>query len=104
MPPSRPWPPEGPDRPEPSTLAVALPLTPDLLDAIAERVAERIPSPTAEHFTPWLNSAQAADYIAAPKGRVHDLVQLGKLTPRRDGTRLLFHRDELDAYVESGAS
>jgi hypothetical protein len=31
------------------------------------------------------------------------LVQLGDLAPRRDGTRLLFRRQDLDAYLEHSA-
>jgi excisionase family DNA binding protein len=32
--------------------------------------------------------------------RIYDLIALGKLHPRRDGRRVLLHRDDLDAYVE----
>jgi hypothetical protein len=28
------------------------------------------------------------------------IVPLGKLHPRRDGRRVLLHRDDLDAYIE----
>jgi excisionase family DNA binding protein len=47
----------------------------------------------------WLNSDQAAAYLGCPRSRIHDLVQLGKLVPRRDGRRLLFRPAELDAYL-----
>jgi excisionase family DNA binding protein len=73
-------------------------LTDELLDEIARRAARLI----AEHQSspPWLNTKQAAEYIAAKPGRIHDLVQLGKLHPRRDGKRLLFKPSDLDDYLE----
>jgi len=82
------------------SLTVALTLSAEQLDSIAERVAELVQPAAA--VSPWLSSEQAADYIAAPVSRIHDLVALRKLSPRRDGRRLLFRRDDLDAYLESG--
>ena len=82
---------------------LTLTLTDDQVRAIAEQAAaiaaEQVR--TAVHTSPWLSTTQAADYIAAKPGRVHDLVALGKLTPRRDGRRLLFRADELYAYIEA---
>ncbi len=64
---------------------------------VAPLLADRAPAPAA---SAWLDTAGAAAHLACSPGRIHDLVQLGKLTPRRDGRRLLFRRDDLDAYVE----
>lgn len=77
-------------------------LSDDQVRAIAEQAAAIVTEQvsTTVNTSPWLNTDQAADYIAAKPGRVHDLVALGKLTPRRDGRRLLFRADELDAYIE----
>jgi len=87
-----------PNAPEPN-LAIMVELTAEQLDAIAMRVAEHVqPAPTG---SPWLSTEQAADYLAAKPARIHDLVALGRLAPRRDGRRLLFRRDELDAYLEA---
>jgi len=72
------------------------------LECIAERAAELVAERQAASASSWLDAKGAADYIAAPVGRVHDLVQLRKLTPRRDGRRLLFRREELDTYLEDG--
>jgi excisionase family DNA binding protein len=66
-------------------------------------VSERLRPAQPGHATPWLNTEEAAAYIAAKPARVHDLVQIGKLTPRRDGRRLLFARRDLDAYLEASA-
>jgi excisionase family DNA binding protein len=74
------------------------------LDRLAELLAPRLAgrlqaAPSSE----WLNAEQAAAYLACSRGRVYDLVQLGKLTPRRDGRRVLFRRFDLDAYLERSA-
>jgi excisionase family DNA binding protein len=81
-------------------LSVEIPA--DVLEQIAERAAELLAERQAASASPWLSTQGAADYIAAPAGRIHDLVALRKLTPRRDGRRLLFRREELDAYLENG--
>ena len=49
----------------------------------------------------WLNSDEAAQYLGCPRSRIHDLVQLRRLEPARDGRRLLFRRSDLDAYLEA---
>ena len=86
-----------------STIVTALleALTDEHLDQLADLLAPRlvrrlIPS----HDDRWLNSHQAAEYLGCPRSRIHDLVQLGKLTPRRDGRRLAFKRSDLEAYLE----
>lgn len=85
-----------------AALAVTLSLTDEQLDMLADLVAERMRPPTLDG-SPWLDTKGAANYIAAKPGRVHDLVALGRLTPRRDGRRLLFARADLDAYLEASA-
>lgn len=77
-------------------------LTDSDLDRLAELLAPRLAGRlTHGHAPRWLNSEQAAEYLGCPRGRIHDLVQLRKLEPRRDGRRLLFKRDDLDAYLEA---
>jgi excisionase family DNA binding protein len=72
-----------------------------LAQLLAPRLADQLEGPSAAR--PWLNARQAADYIAAPVSRIHDLVQLGVLEPRRDGRRLLFRSADLDAYLEAAS-
>jgi excisionase family DNA binding protein len=71
------------------------------LDALAEllapRLASRLNAPASPG--PWLDATGAAEYLATSRDRVYDLVQLRKLSPTRDGRRLLFRRDDLDAYL-----
>jgi excisionase family DNA binding protein len=83
----------------------ALELPDSLVDEIARRAAELVNAQVCNTLqtSPWLDTKGAADYIAASPGRIHDLVQLGRLSPRRDGRRLLFRAEDLDAYLEAGA-
>ena len=77
-------------------------LEPDDLDRLAELQAPRLAGRLSEPVAPaWLNAEQAAEHLACSRGRLYDLVQVGKLEPRRDGRRLLFRRADLDAYLES---
>jgi excisionase family DNA binding protein len=80
----------------------ALELPPALIEQIAQRAAAIVAEQQTSVAPRWLNTEQAARYIAASPGRVHDLVQLRKLSPRRDGRRLLFRSSDLDAYLEDG--
>jgi excisionase family DNA binding protein len=107
---------------------VRTPVDAALLDALVEQVAERVADAVAERLaasghdqnpcftpekgsnrgqntgSPWLSADQAAAYIGgAPVSRAYDLVQTGKLKPHRDGRRLVFHRDDLDAYLRGGS-
>jgi excisionase family DNA binding protein len=78
----------------------ALELPDELVEQIAARAAELVTERQEANVSPWLNAENAAAYIDAPVSRVHDLVQLRKLEPRRDGRRLLFRREALDRYLE----
>lgn len=84
------------------SVTITLDLPDAVLDEIARRAAELVTAngSHAGEVKPWLDTKAAANYIAATPGRIHDLVQLGKLTPCRDGRRLLFKRSDLDAYLE----
>lgn len=71
---------------EPLTLA----LGPETLEAIAVRVAELL-APTS----PWMTRPEAAAYLNLPVSRL----EKDKTVPcHRDGGRVLYHRDELDAH------
>jgi excisionase family DNA binding protein len=76
-------------------------LTDEQLAEIAQRAAMLVP--VAPSVSPWLNVTDAAERLRCGKDRIYDLIALGKLHPRRDGRRVLLHRDDLDAYVEGRA-
>jgi excisionase family DNA binding protein len=77
-------------------------LTDEQLAQIAERVAVLLvdQAPTDDGY---LSSDQAAQFLGCPRSRVHDLVQLRMLTPRRDGRALRFRKCDLRAYLEASA-
>jgi excisionase family DNA binding protein len=77
-------------------------LTDEQLAEIAERAAALV-STGAPVVAPWLNVAEAAERLRCSKDRIYDLIPLGRLHPRRDGRRVLLHRDDLDAYIEGQA-
>lgn len=78
---------------------------PELLEAIATRaaelVAERLP---AEADSGFLDVAGAAEFLSCPRSRLYSLVSAGRIPHHRDGSRLLFDRAELRAYVEAGGA
>lgn len=71
------------------------------LDRLAELLAPRLQSRLGHNVEQdrWFNSQQAAEYLGCPRSRIHDLVQLGLLTPARDGRRLAFRKSDLDRYM-----
>jgi excisionase family DNA binding protein len=78
---------------------------PELLEQIAERAAEILAERQSElSASPWLDVDEAARYLrCGTKQRIYDLVHARKLQPARDGRRLLFHRDGLNAYLAGGS-
>ena len=63
---------------------------------MVELLAEQQPSlPEA-----WLDVDQAAAYLACSPKRIYDLVSQRRLRRAREGRRLLFQREWLDAVVE----
>lgn len=75
-----------------------------LLDALAERLAvlvvERIERPG---LSPWMDVSAAAAYLGFSRDRLYKLTAAAAIPCRRQpgGQRLLFHRDELDRWLES---
>jgi len=82
-------------------IELRLQLTDEQLEQIAERVAGLLADRSAPAADGYLSTEAAAEYLCCPRGRIHDLVQLGKLEPLRDGRRLLFRRADLDGYLEA---
>jgi len=63
-------------------------------DLVVERLAQDKPSPSG-----YLNVAQAAEYLAAPRSRIYDLVSLRRVQHVKDGRRTLFRPEWLDAVL-----
>jgi excisionase family DNA binding protein len=50
---------------------------------------------------PYLTAEQAAKYLACEPKRIYELVAQGRLPRRKDGRRLLFRLEELEACLET---
>jgi excisionase family DNA binding protein len=72
-----------------------------LADAVTERVAERITvQPT---LSPWLTFEQARAHLGFSRDALYKLSAARAIPVRKkhDGQGLRFHRDELDAWMET---
>lgn len=54
--------------------------------------------------TPWLSALEAAAYLRAPLSRIRKLTSTRELPHHKDGRRVLYHRDELDAFIRAGGA
>jgi len=88
-----------------SGLAAALldELGPDELRELAERLRPYLRGREAG-TSEWLNAREAAAYLRCPLSRVRKLSMTGELGVERDGRRVLYHRDVLDAYIRAGGA
>jgi excisionase family DNA binding protein len=76
---------------------LALTLLPEALEAIAARAAELVLAQLG-NGSPWLTREAAARYLSLPVSRL----EKDKAIPcHREGRRVLYHRDELDAYLRA---
>jgi hypothetical protein len=74
----------------------------ELLDSLALRVADLIAERATpqEQSSPWLNTKSAAAYLDWTEDALRAAVKRGQLVPHRTPAgRLLFRREELDAYA-----
>ena len=59
------------------------------------------------HVSPWLNSAEAAEYLRCSPRKVEELTRRGLLSfsrqdPAKSQSPRLYHRKHLDAYLATG--
>jgi excisionase family DNA binding protein len=76
----------------------------DTLAALADRLAPIVAArirPT-EPSMPWLDVVAAAQHLACPRSRIYALVSARRIPHHKDGSRLLFRREELDEWVRTG--
>lgn len=82
-----------------------LPIPDELLDLLADRVAERLEQRAgASPAAGWLTAAEAAEHLGCPLSRVRKLTMTGELPVQRDGRRCLYRREELDTFVRHGGA
>jgi excisionase family DNA binding protein len=85
---------------------LSLHLPEEALEHLAELVAAKVAERVGQNGTssPWMTAVHAADYLGCSVSRVRTLTLTGELPHHRDGSRPLYHRDELDAYVRGGGA
>jgi excisionase family DNA binding protein len=76
---------------------LATPADPELVDRLARRVADLVAAERSS--SPWMSAPQAAEYLDWPLKRVYNLTSAQSIPHHRQGGRLIFHRDELDAWL-----
>jgi hypothetical protein len=83
---------------------LALTLSPEAVEAIAERAAQIVlQRQRAQPAARWLYGAKAAaDYLGWPAKRVTNKVATGSLPHHRSGGRLMFDTAALDRVVRDG--
>ena len=79
---------------------LSLTLPSELVEAIAERAAELVANRAPEQ-SPWLTVVEAAAYTGIPKQTLYKLTGAKAIPHVKPGNRLLFNRDELDAWLDS---
>jgi excisionase family DNA binding protein len=73
------------------------------LDALADVLADRVRARLGA-TSPWLKAPEAAAYLACPESRIRKLTMTGELPAHRDGRRVLYRREDLDAFVRNGGA
>ncbi len=86
--------------------AFTLTLPDELLEALAERVVELLRERTgaiAATSSPWLDFEATVAYLGFSRDKLYKLTAARAIPFRkkRDGQGLLFHRDELDRWLEA---
>jgi excisionase family DNA binding protein len=73
----------------------------DLVEGVATRVAELLAEQSAPEPAGWLNVTSAASYLDTSEDAVRAGVRRKQIPSRKTPQgRVLFRRDELDAYVK----
>ncbi len=77
-------------------------LPPEIIEEIIEQVTERVTERVAEanDRSPWLTAAECAEHLHVPRKAVYNWTSAGAIPHRKIGARVMFHRDELDAWLD----
>ncbi len=91
---------------EQAAAAFTLTLPEELLDALAERVVELLHTRTGaltETRSPWMDVDAALVYLGFSRDKLYKLTAARAIPFRkkRGGQGLLFHRDELDRWLQA---
>jgi excisionase family DNA binding protein len=80
------------------TSGLSLNVPPELIEAISERTAALLAELLPASPEPYLDVDGAAGYLACSRDRIYDLRRQG-LAHFKDGSRLLFKREDLDGWL-----
>jgi len=81
-------------------LEATIVLRPDVVEVIAQRAVAIVAETAGATPSPWLTVEEAAEYLRWSKHRVYKHVGKDGIPHRKHGGRLLFHRQELDEWLE----
>lgn len=87
---------------DPLPQSLTLTMSPDALEAIAQRAAELVLEQLGKvngAASPWLTLTEAADYLRVSERQLQRLLASGKVRSTTIGRRRLVHRDELDVLT-----
>lgn len=87
-----------------ANLALAIPV--ELIELIAQRAAAIVVEQLEldAQAEPWINVEGAAEHLACGTSRVYSLVSVRRIPHKRDGSRLLFRRSQLDEWLDEGGA
>lgn len=94
----------GADQSNGEAPALVFALPPEFVEVVAQRAAELVAARAGATDDAWLDVEGAARHLACKPRRIYDLHSQRRIQAHRDGSRLLFRRSELDAYVEAQAA
>jgi hypothetical protein len=85
---------------------MAIPVPDVVLERLAELLAQQLEGQARREY---LDSTAAAEYLAMPRGRLDKLCSgairtVEPIPVHREGSRRLFIRQELDAWIDSAGS
>ena len=86
-----------------TTTTTSFELSDEEREAIAAKVWERLLLEPPRQ-SPWMRTAEAAEYLRCPMSRLRKLTMLNRIPSHRDGRRVLYHRDDLDAFIRAGGA
>jgi excisionase family DNA binding protein len=81
------------------SLCIQVELSDEALTKLAQQVAEL--NGSRDNAT-WLDVKGAAEHLCCGKNRIYHLVSARKIPFHKDGSRTLFDRAEIDAWVRAG--
>jgi excisionase family DNA binding protein len=83
---------------------LSLALGDEFLGELAERVAAVLAERPTSESDGFLDVEGAANFRSCPKSRIYSLVSAKRIPHHKDGSRLLFDREELREYVRGGGA